>query len=197
MPDIRDLDRRALAVTVKIVNQSSRDQLGLPTPCEQWSLRQLLAHMTGQNYGFAASAEGESTDRTIFDDRPVDEDPHGIFAQSATRVSAAFDADGVLDRRMWLPEIRDGMTFPAAQAIGFHFVDYVVHGWDVARSIGVAADFDPELIEAALAVARQVPGGAYREQPGAAFKQVIEVSENAAPQDKLVAILGRPPSWPR
>jgi uncharacterized protein (TIGR03086 family) len=197
MPDIRDLDRRALAATVKIVNQSRRDQLDLPTPCEQWSLRQLLAHMTGQNYGFAASADGERTDRTIFDDRPVDEDPHGIFAQSAARVSAAFDADGVLDRRLWLPEIRDGMTFPAAQAIGFHFLDYVVHGWDVARAIGVAADFDPQLVDEALAGARQVPAGASRERPGAAFKQIIEVDEDAAPQDKLVAILGRSPSWPR
>ena len=99
--------------------------------------------MTGQNYGFAAAAEGETSDRACWDDRPVDEDPHGVFAQSAARVSGAFDADGVLDRRFWLPEVRDGMTFPAPQAIGFHFVDYVAHGWDVARSIGVSAEFDP------------------------------------------------------
>ncbi len=196
MPDIRDLDRRALAVTVEIVNQSRMDQLGLPTPCDQWSLRQLLAHMTGQNYGFAAAAEGETADRAVFSDRPVDEDPHGIFARSAARAGAAFGAGGVLGRRLWLPEIREGMTFPAPAAIGFHFLDYVVHGWDVARTIGVPARFDPDLIEAALAIARQVPGGAYRERAGAQFKQVIEVGEDAPPQDKLVAILGRSPSWP-
>jgi hypothetical protein len=34
MPDIPTLDRRALAVTVKIVNQSGKDQLDLPIPCE-------------------------------------------------------------------------------------------------------------------------------------------------------------------
>jgi len=196
MTDIRDLDRRALAATVKIVNQSRRHQLDLPTPCAQWSLGELLAHMTGQNYGFAAAADGETEDRGIFDDRPVDADPHGIFARSADRVSAAFDADGVLDRRFWLPEIRDGMTFPAPQAIGFHFLDYVVHGWDVARSIGVPAEFDPELIEQAFAIAKQVPAGASRERAGAQFKAVVEVPDSAAALDKLVAILGRSPSWP-
>ena len=49
---------------------------------------------------------------------------------------AAFAEDGMLERRLWLPEIRDGMRFPAETAIGFHFLDYVVHGWDVARSTG-------------------------------------------------------------
>jgi uncharacterized protein (TIGR03086 family) len=196
MIDIRDLDRRALAATVAIVNKSRRDQLDLPTPCAQWSLRQLLGHMTGQNYGFAAAADGESEDRTIWDDRPVEEDPHGIFARSADRVSAAFATDGVLGRRLWLPEIIEGITFPAPQAIGFHFLDYVVHGWDVARSVGVAAEFDPELVEQALVIARQVPGGAFRERPGAAFKAAIDLPHGAPPWDQLVAILGRSPTWP-
>src|SRR5260370_8047973 len=152
--------------------------------------------MTGQNYGFAAGADGETEDRGIFDDRPVDADPHGILARSADRVSAAFDADGVLDRRFWLPEIRDGMTFPAPQAIGFHFLDYVVHGWDVARSIGVPAEFDPELIEQAFAIAKQVPAGA---RPGRGGGQVQAGGQgplSAAAAWKLPARHPPPPPLP-
>jgi len=51
----------------------------------------------------------------------------------AEAVLAAFAADGVLKRRFALPEISTAFDFPAAQAISFHFIDYVVHGWDVAR----------------------------------------------------------------
>ena len=75
MADIRDLDRRALAVTADLVQAVSDDQLNRPTPCAQWTLRQLLGHMIGQHYGFAAAARGVTGDRSVWDDRPV----HGDF----------------------------------------------------------------------------------------------------------------------
>jgi len=39
---------------------------------------------------------------------------------------------------MYLPEVRAGITVPAPIAIGFHLVDYVAHGWDVARTLGAS-----------------------------------------------------------
>ena len=66
MTDIRDLDRRALAVTVRIVGAVRGDQLDLPTPCADWTLRQLLGHMIGQHYGFAAAARGEPSDLSVW-----------------------------------------------------------------------------------------------------------------------------------
>ncbi|MHC3470786.1 hypothetical protein ACYF6T_18975 [Streptomyces sp. 7R007] len=88
--------------------------------------------MTGQNYGFAAAARGETRDRGVWADRPVGDDPAGVFAASATEVAAAFADDDVLTRSSWLPEIRDRQMLPAPQAIGFHFLDYMVNGRDVA-----------------------------------------------------------------
>ncbi len=58
MSDIRVLHRRALQVSVDAVNRVRPDQLALPTPCAEWDLGRLLAHMTGQNHGFAAVARG-------------------------------------------------------------------------------------------------------------------------------------------
>jgi hypothetical protein len=52
--DIRDLNRRTLATTIEIVDAVRADQLDLPTPCAEWTLWQLLGHMIGQHYGFAA-----------------------------------------------------------------------------------------------------------------------------------------------
>jgi uncharacterized protein (TIGR03086 family) len=194
--DIRELDRRALEITGSIVNQVKVSQLGLRTPCAEWNLAQLLAHMVGQNYGFAAAAEGETSDLTVWAERPVGDDPGRDFAASAAAVTAAFDPDATLERELWLPEIRDGQLFSAPQAIGFHFLDYVVHGWDVAAAIGIRADFDDDLLEALLPMAERVPGGAGRERKGASFQPSRDPVTDGSTLDQVLILLGRSPSWP-
>jgi len=56
--DIRELNRRAVQASVEVVSQVDPGDLGRPTPCSQWSLGELLAHMTIQHRGFAAPAPG-------------------------------------------------------------------------------------------------------------------------------------------
>lgn len=194
--DIRDLNRRALEASVETVGKVRPDQLSLPTPCAEWLLRQLLGHMIGQHYGFAAAARGETSDRSVWADRPAGADLHAAYAAAAADVTAAFAEDGMLERRLWLPEIRDGATFPAPMALGFHFLDYVVHGWDVARSIGTDPGLDADLVAAALARAVDVPDGDNRLAPGAAFRPGIDVQDGASDLDRLLAVLGRSPAWP-
>ena len=109
----------------------------------------------------------------------------------------AFGADGVLDREFVLAEISPVLRFPAAQAISFHFIDYLVHGWDVARALGLTYQPEPDVLAAALPVAQAVPGGQARTRPGAAFAPEIAVTGPAGRLDEIVAMLGRSPSWPR
>ncbi|MEV8017792.1 TIGR03086 family metal-binding protein [Streptomyces sp. NPDC086554] len=196
MTDIRPFDRRALEVTEKIVDQVGPEHLSLPTPCAQWSLRQLLAHMTGQNHGFAAAADGEASDASVWADREIDDDPAGSFRASSARVTEAFAREGVLDGEFWLPEVRGGQMFPARTAIGFHFVDYVVHGWDVAASLGVPAPFDDETLAAVLPYAQEVPDGQNRREPGASFRPGLPEPSGERPLDHVLAMLGRSPNWP-
>ncbi|WP_225447070.1 TIGR03086 family metal-binding protein [Streptacidiphilus sp. PB12-B1b] len=195
MTDIRSLDRRTLEITQAVVGQVRPDHLDRPTPCAEWTVRQLLAHMTGQNYGFAAAADGIHTDRSHWADRDLGSDPAAAFRASATRVTDAFARDGVLDTDLWLPEVRGGQSFPARTAIGFHFVDYVVHGWDVAAAIAVPAPFDEELLHAVLPYALDVPEGEVRLRPGAAFSPGL-ATDRTDPLARVLAVLGRSPSWP-
>jgi uncharacterized protein (TIGR03086 family) len=196
MPDIRELDRRALQITSSIVDRVSVGQLDLPTPCAAWTLGQLLAHMVGQHYGFAAAAGGETTDLSVWADRPVGDDPAGAFAAAAATVTDAFAAEGLLERELWLPEVREGQAFTAPQAISFHFVDYVVHGWDVAATLGVRADFDDDILDAALVIAEQVPDGENRRQVGAAFAPGLGPVAASSTLDRMLVLLGRSPAWP-
>ncbi|GHH48040.1 TIGR03086 family metal-binding protein [Lentzea cavernae] len=182
------LHRTAVETSVEIVSQVSVDDLGRRTPCAEWTLSDLLAHMTAQHHGFAAAARGRGADLAAWEVRPGAD-----YAEAAGDVLAAFAEPEVPQREFVLPEFQPVSRFPAIQAIGFHFIDYVVHGWDVARSLGADYDLAPELAEPALRIALSVPG-AGRLEPGAPFGPALEV-EDSDPLRRVLAALGRSPDW--
>jgi uncharacterized protein (TIGR03086 family) len=189
------LDAQAVRASMDLVAQLTARDLARPTPCADWTLHGLLRHMIAQHHGFAAAASGDA-DLAQWRVRTLGEDPVAAYRAAAERVLAAFAADGVLDREFPLPEIARGLMFPARQAISFHFVDYVVHSWDVARTLGAPLDFDPALLGAALSVAKAVPGGGARLAPGAAFAPGVDWPGGSG-LDQIVALLGRSPDWKR
>ncbi|MGH3940583.1 MAG: TIGR03086 family metal-binding protein [Pseudonocardiaceae bacterium] len=197
--DIQNLDQRAVLRSMDVVSLVRDDQWELPTPCSRWTSRQLLQHMAAHNHGFAAAADGETYDASVWNAQPLRGDLRREYAESAQRVITAFNADGVLDRKFWLPEIRKKGMFSARQAISFHFLDYVVHSWDVAAAIGIEIDFDDDIIKAASKVARrEVPSdGPARFGPDSSFQPPIPLPDEAPAQDRLLALLGRNPKWPR
>ncbi|MEU7153576.1 TIGR03086 family metal-binding protein [Streptomyces sp. NPDC045470] len=198
--DLRPLHRAVLDTATELVWRVRPEHFGLPTPCAAWDLGRLVAHMTGQNLGFAAAARGQVTSAADFAPRPAGDAPGAAFAASAREVVAAFAEPGVPQRRFALPELGPGVTVRAHRGIGFHFVDTVVHAWDVARSLGTTVTFPAEVLTPALEIARAVPGGAAREEPGAAFGPVREApAAGAGPVpvlDRVLALLGRSPAWP-
>src|SRR5215470_2424568 len=167
-----ELDAAAVRTSVELVARVTQADLTRPTPCAAWTLHGLLAHMATQHYGFAAASNGQYGPEP-WKQRPLGADPVQAYRKAARGVLAAFAEDGVLDGAFPLPEISAGRRFPAAQAISFHFLDYVVHSWDVARTLSMPVSFEPGVLEVALAVARAVPGGEARLAPGAAFAPAV------------------------
>lgn len=198
--DTLPLHRVAVLATVDTVGTITRDDLARPTPCAGWDLADLLAHMTVQHRGFAAAARGHGGDSGIWDPATVADavttDPAGTYAAAATDVLDAFGVDGVLDASFALPEFGPGATFPGARAIGFHFIDYVVHGWDVARSLGVAFELPSEVVAAVLPLALAVPDDD-RRGAGAPFMPAVPGNGEVGDLDRILAHLGRSPAWPR
>lgn len=193
--DIRELDGRAVRASVDLIAGVSAADLARPTPCEGWTLADLLAHMTVQHHGFAAAAEGRGADPEVWRAGPPGADAVSAYVEAAERVTAAFAADGVLDRAFALAELGEGAVFPAPQAIGFHFIDYLVHGWDVARSLGVPFTPDADLVEAAWPIALVIPDDERRLAPGSAFRPGLAVPADASRFDVILGMLGRSPSW--
>jgi uncharacterized protein (TIGR03086 family) len=193
---IVDLDARVVEATVGVVKRAGLADLDRPTPCVGWNLRDLIGHMTAQHYGWIAAAVGHGADLAVWQPGPPVADPIGEYAEASRRVLEAFGEEGVLDREFALAEISPVLRFPAAQAISFHYIDYLVHGWDVARSLGVDYQLEPDLLAAALPVALAVPGGEARTRDGAAFAPGLPVPAQAGLLDQILVMLGRSPSWP-
>lgn len=197
MDGIVRLNARAVRASVQLVSQVGEADMARPTPCAGWTLADLLEHMTAQHDGFAAAAAGEGAELERW--QPVHRKPCMLvtaYTNAAGRVLDAFGADGVLDREFCLPEVSTQLKFPARQAIGFHFIDYVVHGWDVARSLGLGCKPEADVLDAALKIARAVPDDARRLSPGAAFAPRIAPVPDGDTLDRVVALLGRRPEWP-
>jgi uncharacterized protein (TIGR03086 family) len=194
-----DHHRIAVSASVDVVNGVKSDDLARPTPCAGWNLTDLLAHMTVQHRGFAAAARGHGVDTSVWDPATVTEivvaDPAAAYAAAAADVLDAFAADGVLEASFALPEFGPGATFPGEMAIGFHFVDYVVHGWDVARTIGAAFQLPREVVAAVLPLALAVPDGDFRNDEAVPFRPAVPTDGPASDLDRILSHLGRSPAW--
>ena len=184
--DLIEADAIAVRETVRLVAGLTPADFSRPTPCDGWDLGTLLTHMTVQHQGFAGSGSWEMPPGGRFPDSVR------AYAASAELVLAAFAAPGVLDREFTLPEISPSQTFPGRVAIGFHLVDYVVHGWDVASALGVGYALPDDVVAAALPIAEAVPRGAARLQPGTAFAPALP-DPGGDPLDRILAMLGRKP----
>ncbi len=203
--DIRTFHRTAVQASADLVASVTVADLGRVTPCGDWSLGELLIHMTAQHRGFAAAAQGRGADPDAWDPAAVTAavtaDPAGAYAAAAAEVLHAFAADGALAATFTIPEFGPGAEVPGAQAIGFHLVDYVVHGWDVARALDrpyVIADdvIADDVVRATLPIALAVPDGDFRDADGSPFARAVDICEPAGDLDRLLSHLGRSPAWP-
>ena len=197
--DIRPLHRIAVLASVDVVSLVTPEDLVRATPCAGWTLADLLAHMTVQHRGFAAAARGHGADEAVWRTdtvvAAVAADPGGVYADAATEVLDAFAGADVLEASFALPELGPGAAFPGTMAIGFHHVDYVVHGWDVARALGRSYELPDEVVAAAVPLAFVVPDGDFRTADGAVFGPAVPSTGESGDLDRILAHLGRSPQW--
>lgn len=188
MADTRDLHERAAAHFGKLLDNVTEGQWTDGTPCTDWDVRALADHVIVGNNFFAAAARGE---KASFDQLAGDlpEDRKVAFAESAKLTAEAFAADGVNDRMFELPF----GTLPAQAAIGIHFVDIVVHSWDLARATGQPPEVPQDLVEQAWNITQLFPDTPDLRGPGGPFGPKVDVPADAPALDRLVAFLGRHP----
>src|SRR5262249_1949829 len=126
----------------------------------------------------------------------VDQWPAAQYTGSVQEVLDAFGDPTLLGRDVFMAEIRRGIDLPGRSVVGFHLVDYVAHGWDVARTLGVHPSYDDEALTLALEIAEAIPEFSRSDDPRAPFRPSVETSSTAL-LDRFLANLGRSPDWAR
>ncbi|MET0135654.1 MAG: TIGR03086 family metal-binding protein [Kibdelosporangium sp.] len=189
--DFRELDRQAVRTAGEVIALVRPDHLHLPTPCVDWTLHGLLRHLVSEDLAFAAATTaGTDPSDVDWNAGRLGPDPVADHRRAAAAYVTAFEPDLVLGR-----EMRIGVfgVLPGSVAVSMHLIDTVVHGWDVARTIGVPYAPDEHLVATALKVLRKFPAG----RPTPAFDVQVDVPADATELDKLVAYVGRDPGWVR
>ena len=159
----------------------------MPTPCQSWTVAQLVDHIVGAQYFFAAMAKGEQASRDA-GTKYADGDFLAAFDEGSEASLAAFSAPGAMEQMLHLPF----GDMPGAAFAGMAATDTFTHGWDLARATGQATDLNPALAEGLLAGSQANIKPAFRGADGKApFGPEQQAPAGASNADRLAAFLGR------
>ena len=188
MADVVDLYRRAMAGFGDLVHGVGGDQWSKPTPCSDWSVRDLTNHVLGENRWLPPMMAGKTVADVgdAFEGDLLGDDPAAAWDEAAKDALVAVEEPGALERTVHL----SFGDFPGRFYLGQVLSDHVIHAWDLARAIGGNEDLDPELVR--FAYDEMVPQFEQWRAAGA-FGPKVEVPEDSDVQTKLLAEAGRRP----
>jgi uncharacterized protein (TIGR03086 family) len=168
------------------VHAVAPDAWNAPTPCADWTVRDVVNHMVGEHLWapelLAGATEEEVGDR--FEGDQVGDDPVGAWDR------AIYDSLTAWSRTP--PDRAVHLSFgptPAAEYAEQMLVDLVVHGWDIARGARLDERMDPDAVRHAL---EYVSARAGELGGSGLFDDPVPVDSDD-PQDRLLGLLGRRP----
>jgi uncharacterized protein (TIGR03086 family) len=161
------------------------DQVGgrweVPSPCERWDVTALVEHVIGFHDVLLLRPMGTKPTRPRGDPR----------ARWGVTVPAIFLAlqratDPDPDAPSAPPTINLERLLPGLTT------EVLVHTWDVAVALSIQPDLDPEVCELSYESVRR---NEERVRASGMFGPTVEVPPGADPAVRLVAALGRDPTW--
>lgn len=190
--DTYEAFEQAVRATESIVKGIATDQLDNPTPCTEWSVRDVLNHAVGTLYLHESLVTdspapygmrpAQLPDRDLVGDNPLT-----AYRAASASVLAAMRRPGAIDQ----PHATPLGDLPGSVLAGFTTMDMYVHGWDLARATGQPdASFDPALAEHILGFVQQAITD---ESRGLGIGAAVTVPDDAPVVDRLVGFLGRTP----
>ncbi|UNO43161.1 TIGR03086 family metal-binding protein [Streptomyces sp. MST-110588] len=165
------------------------DQWDAPTPCSEWSVRDLVNHLTVEQLWVPRLVRDGATIEEVgdaFDGDHLGDDPVGAWDRAAAEAVVAFREPGALDRTVHL----SSGPGPAGPYCSQMMSDAVVHAWDLSRAIGAEEELPPELATAAL---REVEPYADGLEKSGLFAAPVEPPPGADDLTRLLCLLGRRP----
>jgi uncharacterized protein (TIGR03086 family) len=184
-PSVLERHRRAIAAFDTGVDFAAGDPdlWARPSPCEGWTARDVVKHVT-DIHTVMAHRLGEEVEAPK--PRGADE-VAGLWRASRDAALRALTRPGALDQVIDVP---NGGEMAAGRFVNVVTTDVLVHTWDLARAVGADDRLDPELVERAHRAA--IPMDELIRSSGM-FGPRIEIDDDADPQSKMLTFFGRDP----
>jgi uncharacterized protein (TIGR03086 family) len=191
LPEIADdLAERHLAVCRRFGEavRAASGKWDRRSPCEAWDARGVLEHVIGFHDVLLLRPLG------LKPDRPRD-DPQVRWELTYRQLEKAFEPGRrLLERVVEVPELQGNQ----ASQLDAHALlpnltrDVLVHTWDLARAVGADDRLDAQWCELFYTA---LPSDPEALSMSGMFHAPVAVSEQTDVQSKLLARLGRNPSW--
>ncbi len=143
--DVPAMFRFAVAEFDARVRQIGDHQWQAATPDEDWTVRDLVNHLVGEDLWapplFAGSTVAEVGDR--FGGDVLGAEPKAAWTAASAKAVRAAEDDGAMDRIVHL----SFGDFPGSEYALQLFADHLIHAWDLARAIGADERLDAGLVE--------------------------------------------------
>ncbi|MFD7496470.1 TIGR03086 family metal-binding protein [Streptomyces sp. NPDC059832] len=185
--ELLDCHGEALRLFTDRVHAVREDQWSAPTPCTEWTVRELVAHLTSEQLWVVPLVTGGRTVTDVgdaFDGDVLGDDPVTAWDRAADGARRAFEAPGALERTVNLSYGESAADAYCAQMVA----DAVVHAWDLSRAIGA----DERLPARLVAFARSEVGPYAKDlSQSGLFAAPVDTAADADAQTRLLALLGR------
>jgi len=174
----------AIAAAQEVLANVETAQMSTSTPCASWDVSGLINHMVGTHAFFVSGVTGNP---------PPAEADHSAgdygqaFADAASALVAALQADGALEKSYKLPF----GELPGGALMGLAATDTFQHAWDLAKATGQNTDLNPQLAAGLLEQSKKAISDGFRGPEGAPFGAAQEAPGGASAADQLAAFLGR------
>ena len=169
--------KRAQDAFAGVLANVETKQLDAQTPCADWNVRDLIAHVIGGNHRVSGSSPPASSDLAGLVE---------AYGASANAAEESFAAPDGLTRIIEMPF----GSVPGSVLIGMRTTDVITHAWDLARATEQSPDIDPEVAEAALEASKMRLSDDFR-GPGKPFGLRQPCDDDRPAADRLAAYLGR------
>ena len=176
---------------IRAVRGLAPEHWDLPTPCTDWTVRDLVNHVAGEDLwttpllnGSTIADVGDRFDGDVLGGEPI-EGAVAAAEEALVTTEQALPAGGTVHLSYGEEQVEEYVRQLAA--------DHLIHSWDLAAAVGAPRGLDP------AAVATVSGWFAEREElyrgAGIIADRVVVAAAGSDPQADLVAGFGRDPAW--